>query len=161
MLKIIGICILIFTICYISKTLSDKRRRALSVYEELSRFLHFVKRSIGCYLMPLRDIAVGFDSELLDSYGFLALIRDGACGIDALEKSGLCGVLDAESSRLLSTFFSSFGSGYLDEELRLVSSVLEELDEKVAFERRRTPERVRLFGTLGAAASLALLILIL
>ena len=160
LIKIVGICILIFTIARWVTLACQRRKRRLALHEELSRLLHFIKRNLECYLMPLGRIAENFESELLFECGFLEKLR-GSDASSALRECGIYNELEPSAARLLEGFFGTFGRGYFDQERRVVDSVCAEFDALLSDLRMRTPQKTRLFGTIGAAASLALLILMM
>lgn len=159
--KILGACILIFTFFLVARVLCDKRRRRLALYEELCRFLKHIKREMECYARPVLEIAAHFESAPLADTGLVFGLASGVPPMEALSNSRIGELIGADAYALLRELFSGLGGAYLEAEVRAVGYASEELDRLLSEERRRTPERIRLFGTLAASASAGLLILVL
>jgi len=158
MLKIIGICILIFTFCLVARELIMLRRRRLLALEELHRFLSFAKVRIECYLCKISEIARDFKSPTLQKSGFLSALSDGCGAAHAFRTAFSPTTLGERGYRVLDELFLSLGEGYLDGELVRIDAAVSELSELVAMERAEASRGARLVRTLCAALSLGVLI---
>lgn len=160
MLKLVGICILLFTSILVSRELVSRRKRRLLVYEELLRFVAFLRLQIGCFLRPIPEVVADFRSDELERCGFLT--SDDGAGIAArFASSALPGIVGEDCSRVVDSLFSSIGSGYLEDEIRLIDVHKEQLSQLVERERDETARQVRLIKTLAASASLGLVIFVI
>ena len=160
MLKLVGICILLFTSILISRELVTRRRRRLLVCEELLRFVSFLRLQIGCFLRPVPEVVSEFRSDELSACGFLPV----ANGVDidsAFLSSAAPSIVGKECTRIIDSLFSSVGSGYLEDELKLIDAHQAQLSELVERERAETVRQVRLIRTLTGSASLGLVIFII
>lgn len=160
MLKLVGICILLFTSILISRELVARRRRRLFVCEELLRFVSFLRLQIGCFLRPVPEAVSEFHSDELSACGFLPV----ANGVDidaAFFSSAAPSIVGKECTRIIDSLFSSLGKGYLDNEIKLIDTHYERLCELVEGERTEAVRQARLIRTLTASASLGLIIFII
>ena len=160
MLKLIGICILLFTSMLISAELVSRRRRRLRLCEELLRLVSFLRLQIGCFLRPIPEVLAAFQSDELDGCGFLSREGNGDL-VASFLSSGVPELVGDECSRIIESLFSSVGSGYLEDELKLIDAHRAQLSELVERERSETLRQVRLIRTLTGSASLGLVIFII
>lgn len=160
MLKLVGICILLFTSVLISRELVSIRRKRLAVCEELLRFVSFLRLQIGCYLRPASDVAQEFRSSELSACGFLTDGGREDLSADFLA-SGAPQIAGKECARIVESLFSSLGAGYLDDEIGLIDAHRAELAELVETERTEAARQIRLIRTLTASATVGLIILII
>ena len=160
MLKLLGICILLFTSILISGELADRRRKSLLLCEELLRLVSYLRLQIGCFLRSPSDAVAGFNSKPLSEYDFLPL-DDGADLRRGFCESRVPGAVGGECTRIVDSLFSSLGSGYLDDEVKLLDTHRAQLCEVVEARRIDTGRQVRLIRTLTATVSLGFVILIM
>lgn len=160
MLKLVGICILLFASILISHELVRQRRRRLTLCEELLRFVGFLRLQIGCFLRPVPEVVADFHSDELCACGFLPPV-DGANLERAFSSSDAPRIVGAECSRIAESLFSALGTGYLEDEIKLIDAHRAQLSELVEAERVEAVRRVRLVRTLTASASIGLIILII
>ena len=159
MLKLVGICILLFASILISRELISRRKRRLVLCEELLRFVSFLRLQIGCFLRPVSEVVALFRSDEFSACGFFPL-DSGDLG-HAFSSSDAPEIVGAECARVACSLFSSLGSGYLDDEVKLIDAHRAQLSELVDKEREETVRQVRLIRTLTAAISLGVIILII
>ena len=157
MLKIIGICILLFTIFYISSALCEKERKRVFLLSEISKFMHELRISLAVSMKPLGDVCREFktDEPYLSSLfkGELKPISD------PISLGELEGRLGRDAAGVFVSFISGFGRGYLSEEIRRCDVAIKEFDGIYTAERSATSKRLRVFKTLGVASMFALVIL--
>ena len=157
MLKILGICILLFTIFRISSAACEKERSRITLLSEMSRFIHNVRHTLAVSMKPMREICRAYKTD--EPY-FASLLADDFKTLSSSsavsELSGRCGSGAAE---VFVSFVSGFGRGYLSEELLRCDSALKEFDGIYEVERTAVQRKLRVCRTLGVASSFALVIL--
>lgn len=156
MIKIIGICLLLFALVCFVRTLCAKERARASLVGELHRFFVFLRRQVGCYLLPMSDVARQYSSPRLEECGFLLAVRSGGDVKPSLEaalgRGGRC--LDIACQTL-----SSFGEGYVEDEMRSLDSAISELSCEVKALNVECKRRTKLYSVIGAALGVGVLIL--
>ena len=160
MLKLVGICILLFTSMLVSRELVAARRQRLALCEELLRFVSFLRLQIGCFLRPMAEVAREFRSDSLCACGFLCEGDFDDLG-RSFSSSDAPKIVGKECTRIAESLFSSLGSGYLDDEIGLIDAHRAELAALVDAERTEAARQIRLIRTLTASASVGLIILII
>ncbi|MBQ8689510.1 MAG: hypothetical protein IJ515_04015 [Clostridia bacterium] len=161
MIKAAGICILIFTLLYISSETVRKKNDALLLCEEFYRFLSHMRLQISCYLRPADELYLGFESKALDDIGFIGALKDGCSIGEAYKKAARKISLPTEVDRVLLSLFSSLGGSYLEEEIKLIDSHREELSVLLEREREESPKRAKMIRTLSVAISLGIIIFVI
>ena len=157
MLKIVGICILLFAIFYISRRLCEKESARIFLLSEISRFLHEVRHSILVSMKPLADICKSFKT---DEQYFSSLLLDELKPLASPSSAMVFAERVGDgASGVFVGFVRGFGHGYLAEEIARCDSAIREFDEICAKERAAIAKRVRVCRTLGVASSFALVIL--
>lgn len=159
-MKIVGICILLFAFLLTSRELTERRRRRVVLFEECYRFIQHIRLQIGCYLRPVCDIAENFESAALSGAGFLDRLSAGEIPMDALSHSSLRRELGDEGYRVLSSLFATLGSGYMDDEMKLIDSCASQFLRLLETEREESPRGIRLIRTLCAGAALGIIIFV-
>lgn len=160
MIKLIGICILLFTSMLISGELVSRRRHRLVLCEELLRFVSYIRLQIGCFLRPIPEVVGSFCSDEFNKCGFLPEVSDADLAACFLS-SDVPKLVGTECSRIMESLFSSLGTGYLEDEIKLIDVHRAQLTELVERERAETVRQVRLIRTLAGSASLGLVIFII
>ena len=158
MIKTVGICLLLFALIYLVKRLSSSQRRRVDVLREICALLRHIRRQVGCYLLPAREIARSYSSDLLEACGFLDMMRSGENPI--LSFSGeYC--ISERPMQLVNGVLSSFGEGYVEDEIRALDVAIDELSALLATEEAECAKRIKLYSVLGAAIGVGALIFIL
>ncbi len=160
MLKLLGVCILLFTSILISHELVGARRKSFLLCEELLRLVSYLRLQIGCFLRPLSEAVADFDSQPLAECGFLPL-GEGADLRRAFCESKLPGAVGEECARIVDSLFSSLGNGYLEDEVNLLDTHRAQLGAAVETRRIDMVKETRLIRTLTVTASLGFIILIM
>ncbi len=158
-MKIAGICILIFTFCAIAREQCERRKKRGELLCELSRFVSFLRLQIGCYLRPVRELVESFVSPCEELTSMIKRIVGGESLSAAFADSFTERMLGKEGYSQLESLFSSLGSGYLENELRLIDSHASALEDLLAAEKVEGQRGVKLVRTLCVAASVGALIL--
>lgn len=151
MLRVLGLCILLFALYIFLKSHRQRGGDQLVRYEWMASLLAALLREMECYMRPISDVlpsCVKCDGEGAEML------------LSAAGRNRILSRYDADAARLLSDYFESAGSTYIDSELMRLRSVKSEFDKMVGEKRRRLNERNRLSGILGGAGALALFILL-
>ena len=159
MLKIIGICILLFAVFVAFAYMRQLEKRRLLLSEELSSFLHFTRRMVGCYLKPTAEIARLFKTDEPELKELKEqIVACGSVGA-ALHSSGILEKITPRLRQILLDCFEGFGSGYLGDEISRLDYAVNEFDLVLRGERESAPDKLKLSSTLCVALSLGVLIL--
>ena len=156
MLKIVGICILLFAIFYISHSMCEKERARVHLFSEVSKFMHEVRHALTVSMKPMHEVCRSFKTD--EPY-FASLLSDG---FGSLHDASAVRELESRLGRGAETFakfISGFGRGYLAEEISRCDSAIGEFDSIYASERTDTSKRLRVCRMLGLASSFALVVL--
>lgn len=159
-MKILGICILLFTFLLVSREMTERRRRRVALFEDCYRFIQHIRLQIGCYLRPVCDIAQNFESTHLSRVGFLDRLSAGETPMEALEHSLLRQELGEDAYRVLSSLFGTLGSGYMNDEMKLIDGCASQFLRLLEAEREESPRGIRLIRTLCAGAALGIIIFV-
>ena len=131
---------------------------------ELSSFISFVstlRTRLECYLESPERVASGCSDVSLEKNGFLPALRGGK----SLHASYLTarGTLSIPKSadKTLDDLFSSFGKGYLANEMRATDGALNTLKGILAEETKRADSRGRALKISAPALGMGLVILLI
>ena len=158
MLKIVGICILLFALICVVGNLRERLRHRAALCGEIYEFLRHIRNRVGCYLLPLREIAFSYSTPCLEESGVLDALRNGKDPMPLFK--GKYSLSD-NFRRVVGGVLSSFGEGYVDEELRSLDSAINELSVLLAAEESESRKRIKLCSVLSAAVGIGSLILFL
>ena len=161
MIKLLGICMLLFTFIILAAEYSERRRATVAVCEEMLSFLSCVGRQLSCFLCPIKSTAAQFVAETAAMRTFLERVAEGEEPAAAYSAAGISAVVPKSANRVLTSFFAEFGKGYAEGELRRIDSAVAELSALVETERIEAPRKIRLFKTLGCAVSFGIIILLI
>jgi hypothetical protein len=160
MLKVIGFLFLFSASITVCRAHHSLCREKLVLCEEMVRFIAFIRLRISCYLEPVDVAAREFSSELFDKHGLSMRIRDE--GVLRTFSELLHGIpLPREVGRLLVELSGSLGTGYVDDELRIIDGYSEQLVSIMQSEREKIPKENKLITTLVSGATLGVIILFL
>lgn len=144
---------------FLSSSLRGYKRRTLSLCEEIYALLLHIKLEVSCYLRPVGEILKGYSSPMLEEIGFLPVARREGLS-RALVECADCR-LSSEEVRLLSSLFSSLGTGYARDEIKLMEGVAQEFSRLLKERRSLIAKDIKLINTLCASAALGTLILLI
>lgn len=156
MLKIIGICILLFTLVHFVGRVADTVRARVETLREIGELLIRIRKDVGCYLLPLSDILSTYSSPRLSECGFLNRLLTGLDPAPSLV--GKYRVPDG-AKRIVSDLFTSFGEGYADDVIRSLDQASAEISKILAKEDGEAKKRIKLYSVLSSAAGIGALIL--
>ena len=159
--KLVGIGVILMAGVMLRSLLCDRRRGRLLVCEELYRFLLHIRTRISCYLDPPSRLHIGFESLTLSECGFLGGIRAGKSLLDGLEASAIPDVLSEEELHAAREVLSTVGTGYMDEQLRLLDGGIDAFSSLLVKEREACARDVKLINTLSASLSVGIAIILI
>ena len=152
MAKIIGsLCLLISSLftAFLMVEREKKKRAQLRRFIDLIRY---IQRSIEAFNLPLGEIIKRVDTVLVSD-----------CEISAGDfikpKSEL--LVSEKDEKSIKEFFSSIGKGYRDEQIKLCSYYVDELEDSLSQTEADFPKKRRLTYTLSICAALGAIILML
>ena len=158
MIKIIGLCIVLFAICYICRSIEENRRHRAVLVERLCVLLDYIREGIALYMRPLPELYSAFDWSYLSEYGCPDALSSGRAEEDARP---LWESVGEESAHILVPLFNSLGEHSYTEELSLLDSARGRMADLLASERAGSHRTGRLVRTLGLSLSLAIIILVI
>lgn len=160
-MKYIGIFLLLIAAAATSREYSKyMRKRALECKAFLS-FIAHMRVQVGCFLRPVKELAAGFSSPVLEKAGFIRALGDSDCILSAYKRCEPALSLSEEEKSALGSFFSSFGEGYLDDGMKLIEgaySDMSKLYEKLCAEKTKN---TRLVTALSATSALGIIIFVI
>ena len=160
MLKALGFLFLFIASTGVCKLLADRRLHALITCEECVRFVSYLRIRIGCYLEPIDVAAASFKSDVFSSLGLDKKIKELG-PYAAFSEMGQALPLTPDVRRLMLELCENLGSGYVDDELKLIDSYIAELSRIKSEAREKIPNENKLVTTLISGAVLGLIILFL
>ncbi len=157
-IAILPICISALLFCREYISYMDKR---LSECEAFLLFVRHIRTEVACFMKPPAQLCEGFDSETLSRLGFKEALSSGKGLAEAYSECEPSLALAKEERLVLRELFSYFGSGYLDESVRLLDTSESRLSEAYAELRGECPRRKKLAISLSACAVLGFIILVI
>ena len=161
MLKYIGAAVLFFLAFSFSREYRRHSERRLLEGEAALAFMKALRREVSCFLRPISEWAKEYSDAVFLQTGIIEPLCRGASLGEAYELSEGNFSMSRDAKACLRSFCKSFGRGYLEDELRALDSHLDELSSLLLAEREDFRKNCRLVGTLSAAASFAIVILLI
>jgi len=156
--KILGMILIFSSAVLFSYYRNRSAGEKILLIEELFGFIRQARLDIGCYLRPIGEIS--FESEKLSACGFFSDIEEFGVWEAYLRLEKKLSLSEKERAPLR-RFFSFFGKGYAEDEIKLIDTALSELAEIIKVRRENEEKSRKLTLTLSCAASLAFIILLL
>ena len=156
MLKILGLCILIFTIYRTVRALLANAGREYEVLSELTRLMHYIHTEIKAYMKPIDAILSSFSSPVLKKYEICEHIKRR--DTDAIMTTD---ILPKRARELLSELALGYGGAECERELSRVESLAEEFERLAHLSRDSLSTKSRLYTTLGASLCFAVIIFVI
>ena len=156
MLKTIGLCILIFTIYKVVSAKINALREGEYILDEIISLFKSTLSGVKNYMKPIGEEINTYSSPVLNKYGIKRAILDRDT-----EKIEDCHPLCEKSREVLIEYVRSYGGiDHSDEVARLTGliSALESIERDL---RSDTEKGKKLYTTLGASISFALIILVI
>ncbi len=151
MIKLVGSLLLALTGLTLAVSISRFEQKKLRVIDSFISLIFHIKGQIDCYSLPLCDI-----------------LRNRPEGLELLEGSEDLGeilyhariYLDAETYRLLESFYSEFGGLYREEQLKRCDYYIEALGEQRRALFEDLPARQRIGSALCICSTIGILIIL-
>ena len=158
MLKIAGLCIVLFTIYYVCCRVDEARHRRLELAAALSSLLDHLREGIALYMRPLPELYSTFEWGYLSEYDCPRVLTSG--GTEA-RAPALWEAVGEELRQVLVPLFDSLGAHSYTEEIATLDRVRERVAVLLEGERAEARRSGRLVRTLGLSLSLAITILVI
>ena len=158
-MKFIGLFLVLLSVAWITTEYSRGQNRRLS---ELLGFIEFISKmriGIGCFMKKGKELAEGVECKALEEVGFLGALSDGCSLSEAYEACRGRLSVGKREREILDGLFSSVGSGYLADGVRVVDKAEGELTKIADGLRGEVAKNIKLFGVLAAAGSVGVIIL--
>lgn len=161
MLKYIGAALILLLAFYLSREHKKEVEKRLGEGEACLLFMKSLRREVGCFLRPISEWARGYGSTCPGLLSLISRLRSGMSLGDAYGEieDGLC--LSPSAKRSFSSFCTSFGKGYMEDELRMADAHISQLELCLEGERAEGARQCRLVSTLSVASSFAIVILLI
>lgn len=160
-MKYIGIFLVLVAAVTVSRDYSTyMKKRALECKDFLA-FIAHMRIQVGCFLRPVKELALGFSSPSLEKAGFIGYLESSDSILSAYRKCEADLSLSEEEKSVLDRLFLSFGEGYLDDGIRLIDasySDMERLYKKLCEEKTKN---TRLVTALSVTAALGVVIFVI
>ena len=126
----------------------------------LSLLAH-IEKMIDSYLSPHGELFLGFNDEWLEGCGFLAALRSGEGLASAFSSSQEKMLLSEGVKKRLSDYFSDFGKGYKEAELKRLRDCRADIEKMLLSEGDELKKSVKVARALllGGAVGIAILII--
>lgn len=154
------LCVLLASLL-VSREYCRHMNKRISECREFLAFISHMRVQVGCFLRPVRELGIGFSSETLEEVGFIEALSESENIKEAYLKCEPKLSLSMEEKEALFGFFSSFGDGYLDEQVKLIDSAypkIEKLYLKLSDERVKN---TRLVSTVSVTLALGFIIFVI
>ena len=160
-MKYIGILLILTAAVAISREFSKYMNKRVAECKDFLAFIAHMRIQVGCFLRPAKELGSGFSSHALERVGFIESLGESDSVFEAYKKSEPKLSLSDEEKRTLNTLFSSFGEGYLEDEMKLIESsysAMEKLYSRLCEEKTKN---TRLVTALSVTAALGIVIFVI
>ena len=142
--KIIGAALpLLASLAYGRIKIRDLRR-GLTEISAFLRLVRYIGDNVEHFMKPIPEIIAGFEDDYLESVGFLQNARDS--GLLSAWQGGSF-LLSGEGKKILDTYFTNVGGGYLDDEKKLTSYTEKRLEALLESETVAAKDKERIYKT--------------
>ena len=160
-MKYVGILCVLLAAFLVSGEYRRRVKKRVSECREFLAFLSHMRVQVGCFLKPAKQLGEGFESESLTDAGFIqALATSDSIG----QAFSLCEPrlsLSCEEKEVLSLFFSSFGEGYLDGQIKLIDATHARMESLYASLASESVKNTRLVAAISVTAAIGLIIFVI
>lgn len=161
MYRLIGGALIIGGVVAVCRGYESYLRRGQRQAEGFLGYLCAKRRSIANYKSKRPITLPDGEGKTLLEMGFLERLRLGESSEDAYRSTEGSSCLSPEARHILEKYFSRCGREYMEGELKLLDGALSALGELVEKTGKELPKRIRLIYTLGLAAGMGMLLLII
>ena len=156
-----GGAILLLCALYIGKEYKRYVDRRIEEEEGFLAFLSHAREEIAMYLSPQKTLSSRFKNESLSKIGFLEEANRGGGLKDAFLECKNRLSIGKEAKELLFEFFSGFGQGYKEQEIKRIDSYSSRLSKLFDADRAELPKTAQMVSTLLLAGAVGVFILLL
>ena len=160
-MKYIGILLVLVAAAVISHEYSRHMEKRAEECRDFLEFIAHMRVQVGCFLRPVKELATGFSSPMLEKAGFIDSLKSSDCILSAYRHCESNLSLSDEEKEVLNTFFSSFGEGYLDDGIRLIDSVYKNMEGLYGKLLEEKTKNTRLVTTLSVTMALGIIIFVI
>lgn len=158
-MKLFGLLLLLLGAFFVSREYSRYMRKRLAECEGFLSFIKYMRRQVHCFLRSPSEIGRDFEGEAIAP--FLSELRREESLSSAYLSSVESFSLSREEREVLSELFTSIGSCYADEGVRLLDVALERLSELHGELSEGSKKNTRLVATLSSAFAVGVFILVI
>ena len=145
----------------LSSAYSAYIRQRAAEYSAYLGFLLLMRREISSSLCTAGELGCRSSDSLLENLGFLPSLRDGELLFSAFSKTERESLMNDEDRSTLGRYFSDFGLGTLNTELRALDGCIASFSEREREEREGAPKRIKLAATLLVLFAAAVTVLLI
>ena len=156
MLKAIGLCILLFTIFRCVRTMINSQSRKVNILSEIISLFRSTLGGVKNFMKPIGEEIARISSPVLNKCGIREAILTRDVGY--INK---CDTLTDSTRELLGEYIMSYGGIDYDAELLRLEALIEGLNREYEVIRSDLCKKKKLYTTLGASLSFALIIFVI
>ena len=158
-MRLFGLAFLLFAALLLSREYSRYVNKRIDESMGFISFIKYMRLEMRCFLKPPREIGRGFCNDSIAP--FLTALESEESLLSAYTVSESAFSLSVDERTVIEELFRSVGVCYAEDGVRLIDGALERLWE--LYERELSDGRrgVRVFGTVSAAVSVGLFILLI
>ena len=157
-MKYLGLAFLLIGAFFISREYSKYIQKRLAECEGFLLFIKHMRRQVGCFLKPPCEIGEGFVNKPITP--FLLALGDSESVHSAYLSSKDSFSLSLPEDRTLTELFSSIGSCYAGEGIKLLDSSVEKFELLYRDLSQDSKRSTRLVATLTATLAVGIFILV-
>ena len=120
--------------------------------------IEFLEGRVSCYLSPINEAVLDFESEVLFECGFLKAAREVGLK-EAFAQAKQKSRMPSDAVGVVEELFSGLGRGYLDSEVRAMDLSIKKLRRICEREAAQMASRVKIAGALIFALAVGTLLL--
>ncbi|MBO7304493.1 MAG: stage III sporulation protein AB [Clostridia bacterium] len=160
-MRYFGLFIIVFAAAAVSWEYAKHMKKRFRECEGFLFFFEHMRIGISSFLHSPRKLSEGFSSDALRSVGFLPALAESDDVLEAYKKAEGSLSLSREERGVIEELFSSVGSCYLSDALRLIDRASEKMKVRRAALAAEYPKNVRLFTSISVTCALGIVILLI
>ncbi len=160
-MKYIGFLILFSAAFAAVRSYSENERNKLMECRGFLELFRYMRLRMSCFMSSPAEAASGFSSDALLRIGFLSKLSECKSMLLSYRYSEDKLSLDPSERKVIEKYLESSGSGYLDDELRLIDEAIGSLTASESSLSSEVPKRVRVASILLACSAAGVFILMI
>ncbi len=160
MLKYLGIAMISACAFFIFFDYRGRLQKRLSELLELERLTRHLIHEISCFLRPLPECLLSFESNNEVIAEFVHIAAESGLNTALSELSSSLSLKPREYE-LLQSAFSGLGASYMKETVGHLESLRTELSEVISLAREESQKNIKIAATLSASISVGIMILLI